>query len=147
MLTVVDAAYAGSAAASPVAANNVATATPMRRASRVVVCPFFLGPGKHWTSDIPRLTAEAAARFPQTRYHVTMPLGIDDLMLELLEKRVRFCVEHDYLCDSCQGTIRSGEPDAVTPEPLASPGAAHAAPALCSTCPYKGQPLPAGTHG
>ena len=29
-----------------------------RGATRVVVCPFFLGPGKHWTSDIPRLTAE-----------------------------------------------------------------------------------------
>jgi sirohydrochlorin ferrochelatase len=23
-----------------------------RGATRVVVCPFFLGPGKHWTSDI-----------------------------------------------------------------------------------------------
>src|SRR5215218_5599894 len=41
-----------------------------RGATRIVVCPFFLGPGKHWTSDIPRLTAEAAAAFPQTEYHV-----------------------------------------------------------------------------
>src|SRR5262245_43831329 len=41
-----------------------------RGAQRVVVCPFFLGPGKHWTQDIPRLTAEAAQQFPQTRYHV-----------------------------------------------------------------------------
>src|SRR5215213_10314961 len=40
-----------------------------RAATRIVVCPFFLGPGKHWTSDIPRLTAEAAAAFPQTEYH------------------------------------------------------------------------------
>src|SRR5215213_1510922 len=48
-----------------------------RGATRVVVCPFFLGPGKHWTSDIPRLTAEAAAEFPGTRYHVTQTLGID----------------------------------------------------------------------
>src|SRR6266550_7234962 len=30
-----------------------------RGASRIVVLPFFLGPGKHWTSDIPRLAAEA----------------------------------------------------------------------------------------
>src|SRR5918992_4259614 len=80
-----------------------------RGAARVVVCPFFLGPGKHWTGDIPRLAAEAAANHPGTRYHVTMPLGIDDLILELLEKRVRFCVDHDYRCDSCRGTIRSGE--------------------------------------
>src|SRR5665213_1581737 len=52
-----------------------------RGAQRVVVCPFFLGPGKHWTSDIPRLTAEAAASFPQTSYHVAPTLGIDDLIL------------------------------------------------------------------
>src|SRR4051812_26010037 len=58
-----------------------------RGATQVVVCPFFLGPGKHWTSDIPRLTAEAAIDHPGTRYHVTMPLGIDDLILELLFKR------------------------------------------------------------
>jgi sirohydrochlorin ferrochelatase len=79
-----------------------------RGATRVVVCPFFLGPGKHWTSDIPRLTAEAAVKFPQTRFHVTMPLGIDDLILDLLDKRVRFCNEKDFLCESCQGTLRSG---------------------------------------
>jgi sirohydrochlorin ferrochelatase len=84
-----------------------------RGATRVVVCPFFLGPGKHWTGDIPRLAAEAAASHPGTRYHVTMPLGVDDLILELLEKRVRFCVEQEYLCDSCRGTIRSGEPGAA----------------------------------
>ncbi|MGA2233545.1 MAG: CbiX/SirB N-terminal domain-containing protein [Tepidisphaeraceae bacterium] len=77
-------------------------------ASRVVVCPFFLGPGKHWTSDIPRLTAEAAERFPQTRYHVTMPLGVDDLILDLLDKRVRSCDDKTFLCESCKGTLRSG---------------------------------------
>ena len=35
-----------------------------RGAQRIVVCPFFLGPGKHWTQDIPRLTAEAAHAHP-----------------------------------------------------------------------------------
>lgn len=80
-----------------------------RGARRVVVCPFFLGPGKHWTSDIPRLTAQAASEFPESNYHVAMPLGIDDLILELLNKRVDFCVEHGLRCDSCRGTIRSGE--------------------------------------
>ena len=80
-----------------------------RGAQRVIVCPFFLGPGKHWTSDIPRLTAEAARQHPGTRYHVTMTLGIDDLILDLLEKRVRFCVDHSFICDSCRGTLRSGE--------------------------------------
>src|SRR6476661_1657695 len=59
-----------------------------RGAERVVVCPFFLGPGKHWTQDIPRLASEAAKQHPGTQYHVTRTLGIDDLILDLLEKRV-----------------------------------------------------------
>jgi sirohydrochlorin ferrochelatase len=90
-----------------------------RGAQRIVVCPFFLGPGKHWTSDIPRITAEVAEKFPRTQYHVTMPLGIDDLILELLEKRVNFCVGKGYSCESCKGTIRSGEPG--VPIPAAGP--------------------------
>ena len=82
-----------------------------RGATRIIVCPFFLGPGKHWTGDIPRLTADASKDFPQTEYHVTMPLGIDELILELLNKRVQFCVGEDFRCDSCRGTLRSGEKD------------------------------------
>jgi len=86
-----------------------------RGAARVVVCPFFLGPGKHWTGDIPRITADAAAKFPQTEFHITMPLGIDDLILELLAKRVGHCVDHTYRYDSCRGTIRSGEKPVALP--------------------------------
>src|ERR1700709_46644 len=41
-----------------------------RGAQRIVVLPFFLGPGKHWTQDIPRITAEAAEKFPQSHFHV-----------------------------------------------------------------------------
>lgn len=80
-----------------------------RGATRVVVCPFFLGPGKHWTQDIPSLTAAAAAKYPMTKYHVTQTLGLDDLMLELLNKRVGHCVENAFVCDVCKGTNRSGE--------------------------------------
>ena len=67
-----------------------------RGAQRIIVCPFFLGPGKHWTHDIPRLAAEAASRFPQTSYHVAPTLGIDDLILDLLEKRTRECIENSF---------------------------------------------------
>jgi sirohydrochlorin ferrochelatase len=93
-----------------------------RGATRVVVCPFFLGPGKHWTQDIPGLTAAAAAKFPHTRYHVAQTLGIDDLILDLLDKRAAHCVENEFLCDVCRGTNRSGECKAV------SGGCATAAP-------------------
>ena len=80
-----------------------------RGATRVVVCPFFLGPGKHWTQDIPRLTAEAAEGFRGTQYHVAPTLGIDDLILDLLAKRAGHCEQNHYLCDICRGTPRSGE--------------------------------------
>ncbi len=80
-----------------------------RGAARVVVCPFFLGPGKHWTQDIPRLTREAAEKFPATQYHVAPTLGIDDLILDLLAKRAGSCEQNQYLCDLCRGTLRSGE--------------------------------------
>jgi sirohydrochlorin ferrochelatase len=79
-----------------------------RGAERVVVVPFFLGPGKHWTQDIPRLTADAASQFPQTRYHVSPTLGIDDLILDLLAKRACHCETNNYHCDLCNGTLRSG---------------------------------------
>ena len=94
-----------------IAESSIATAYSkcvQRGATRIIVCPFFLGPGKHWTQDIPRLAAEAAQQHPHTTYHVTHPLGVDDLILDLLEKRVRFCAEHEYVCDSCKGTIRCG---------------------------------------
>jgi sirohydrochlorin ferrochelatase len=96
-----------------IAEPSIATAyhrCAQRGATRIIVCPFFLGPGKHWTGDIPRLTAEAATKHPGTRYHVTMPLGIDDLILELLNKRVQHCVGNELICENCQGSIRSGEP-------------------------------------
>lgn len=79
-----------------------------RGAGHIVVVPFFLGPGKHWTQDIPQLTADAAAKFPETRYHVAKTLGIDELILELLDKRASECADHGYLCQACMGTLRSG---------------------------------------
>jgi sirohydrochlorin ferrochelatase len=79
-----------------------------RGAGRVVVLPFFLGPGKHWTQDIPRLTAEAAAKHPGVAYHVAPTLGIDDLILDLLNKRLEHCLGEKFECDLCQGTVRAG---------------------------------------
>ena len=109
--------------AEPSIASAYATAV-RRGAQRIVVCPFFLGPGKHWTQDIPRLTADAARQFPQTTYHVAPTLGIDDLILDLLDKRARSCQEQDFLCDLCRGTLRSGRPDVcATPAPAGTAAA------------------------
>jgi sirohydrochlorin ferrochelatase len=80
-----------------------------RGAERIIVCPFFLGPGKHWTQDIPQLTAAAAEKFPHTQYHVTQTLGIDELILDLLDKRVSHCAAEDFDCEVCRGTARNGK--------------------------------------
>jgi len=114
-----------------------------RGAERVVILPFFLGPGKHWTKDIPGLAAAAAAGFPGTKYHVAMPLGVDDLILDLLNKRAGFCQGNGYLCDSCRGTIRSGEPGIAVDAPASH--AVEEKKVLCSTCPFQGQPIPQTT--
>ena len=111
-----------------------------RGAGRVVVCPFFLGPGKHWTTDIPRLTAEAAAGHPGTRYHVAQPLGIDDLILDLLDKRATHCERHGYLCDVCRGTVRSGEPGVVAPPAGAQEQKPEVNATQCAGCPFVVRP-------
>ncbi len=59
-----------------------------RGASELVVLPYFLGPGKHWTTDIPALTAAAAMGHAGVAYRVAPTLGLDDLMLDLLHKRL-----------------------------------------------------------
>jgi sirohydrochlorin ferrochelatase len=59
-----------------------------RGADRVVVMPFFLGPGKHWNEDIPRLVRQAAAKFPGVGMSIAEPLGIDDLLLRLIARRI-----------------------------------------------------------
>ena len=74
----------------------------------IVICPFFLGPGRHWTQDIPNIASNAAKNFPNTNYHVALPLGIDDLILELLEKRLNQCTGNQFSCPSCEGTLRAG---------------------------------------
>ncbi len=79
-----------------------------RGAQRIVVCPYFLGPGRHWTQDIPRLTAEAHKLYPETTYHITATLGLDDLMLRLLDKRISECREANYSCAKCAGSGRCG---------------------------------------
>jgi sirohydrochlorin ferrochelatase len=61
----------------------------------VVVFPYFLGPGRHWTEDIPRLTAEAAQPYLNrgVGHMVTAPFGLDPLMFDVIEHRVKHCLE------------------------------------------------------
>ncbi len=73
-------------------------------ATTVVVHPYFLAPGKHSTTDIPRMTAEAAAKHPAIRYHVTQPLGLDEKIAQLILERITHCVKSGLNCECCTDT-------------------------------------------
>ena len=45
-------------------------------AEQIVVHPYFLGPGRHTTHDIPRLVAEARERHPNLMIEISAPLGL-----------------------------------------------------------------------
>lgn len=57
-------------------------------ANEVIVHPYFLGPGRHSISDIPRMVAAAAARHSGVSYRITQPLGLDRKMGDLVLQRV-----------------------------------------------------------
>jgi sirohydrochlorin ferrochelatase len=81
-----------------------------RGAKTVVVFPYFLLPGRHWSEDIPRLAAEAAGRHPDVRYLVTAPFGLHSLMWQVIRERVSHCLAHvegrAETCELCAGTDR-----------------------------------------
>lgn len=58
-------------------------------AKHVVVHPYFLSPGRHSTSDIPRIAAEAAAMHPGIEVTVTEPLGVDAQISEVILRRIQ----------------------------------------------------------
>lgn len=62
-------------------------------AKRVVVHPYFLAPGRHSTSDIPRMCAEAAAAHPDIDVRVSEPLGLDERLIAVVEARVRAALD------------------------------------------------------
>uniref|UniRef100_A0A2N9FUZ1 Uncharacterized protein n=1 Tax=Fagus sylvatica TaxID=28930 RepID=A0A2N9FUZ1_FAGSY len=60
----------------------------------VIVSPFFLFPGRHWHQDIPSLTAEAAKEHPGVSYIITAPLGLHDLLVDVVNDRIKHCLHH-----------------------------------------------------
>jgi sirohydrochlorin ferrochelatase len=60
-------------------------------ATRLVVMPYFLAPGKHWNEDIPKLAAEAAGPFADRGVTIVVapPLGLHPLMMRVIDDRVR----------------------------------------------------------
>jgi sirohydrochlorin ferrochelatase len=56
-------------------------------ADEVIAFPYMLSPGKHSTRDIPRLVAEAAARFPDVRFSVTPAFGLHEKLAQVVLER------------------------------------------------------------
>ncbi len=84
-----------------------------RGAKHIVVHPFFLFPGRHWSEDIPRLTAAAARNYPEIRYLVSAPLGVHSLITSLARLRIENCLEfaskngnHNEDCPFCNADNR-----------------------------------------
>ena len=56
-------------------------------ATEVTVFPYMLSPGRHSTSDIPRMVAEVALSHPDVIFSVTPAFGIDDRLGEIVLSR------------------------------------------------------------
>ena len=81
-----------------------------RGATTVVVFPYFLLPGRHWSDDIPHLTATAAKTHPGIHYLVTAPFAMHPLMAQIIQQRIDHCLAHSQgdadACELCAGTDR-----------------------------------------
>jgi sirohydrochlorin ferrochelatase len=73
--------------AEPTIAQAVA-ACAARGARLVVVAPYFLSRGRHIQDDIPALVAAAQREHPGVECVVAGPIGVDPLMVRLIENRV-----------------------------------------------------------
>lgn len=54
----------------------------------ILVLPYFLFRGRHTKKDIPQLLEVEQKRFPKLNIKLGPPLGIDDLICQLLIKRI-----------------------------------------------------------
>ncbi|XWS44150.1 hypothetical protein CRYUN_Cryun15aG0019800 [Craigia yunnanensis] len=81
-----------------------------RGADHVIVSPFFLFPGRHWHQDIPLLTADAAKDHPGVSYIITAPLGLHELLVDVVNDRIKHCLSHVAgdvdECAACAGTSK-----------------------------------------
>ncbi|XP_010670852.2 sirohydrochlorin ferrochelatase, chloroplastic [Beta vulgaris subsp. vulgaris] len=79
-------------------------------ANRVIISPFFLFPGRHWHQDIPVLAGAAALEHPGINYLVTAPLGLHELLVDVVKDRIDYCLSHVAgqveECAVCAGTGR-----------------------------------------
>ncbi len=74
-----------------------------RGATEIVVFPYFLSPGRHWTEDIPRLAAAAAEDHAGVPWLVTAPFGLHPGMLAVINDRIQHCRNQSMPQDATAG--------------------------------------------
>ena len=78
--------------AAPNIAEGVAACVALG-AREVIAVPYFLGPGRHASRDVPRMVADAAAEHVGVRTRVSEPLGAHAKIAELIALRVGLASE------------------------------------------------------
>ena len=63
----------------------------------IIVQPYFLGPGRHSTSDIPKMVGEIVQKHPKISVQIGAPLGVHRKMAELVLERVREADRLEFL--------------------------------------------------
>ena len=56
-------------------------------ATDITVFPYMLSPGRHSTSDIPRMVAKTAHEFPHVTFSVTPAFGLHEKLAEVVLER------------------------------------------------------------
>jgi sirohydrochlorin ferrochelatase len=99
--------YAHMELAEPDIAKGFAAAVT-RGATEVIAFPYMLSPGKHATSDIPRMVAEAAAEHPGLTYRMTSGFGVHEKLGELILDRAGLTVARTI---AAADAVRCWEPE------------------------------------
>ena len=79
-----------------------------RGATDMIVFPYMLSPGRHSTTDIPRMVAAAARPFPDVTFSVTPAFGVHEKLGELILERAG--IEPVKAFDGAEGD-RCWDPD------------------------------------
>jgi len=64
-------------------------------ATDVTVFPYMLSPGRHSTSDIPRMVAAVAGTYPQVSFSVTPAFGLHEKLAEVVLERAGVGINAD----------------------------------------------------
>ncbi|MEO5904280.1 MAG: CbiX/SirB N-terminal domain-containing protein [Gemmatimonadaceae bacterium] len=65
-------------------------------ATDITVFPYMLSPGRHSTSDIPRMVAEVATSFPGVTFSVTAAFGVHEKLGEIILDRAGLPVDASF---------------------------------------------------